>query len=72
MPSTLFPQKDNDLQTLWNIYRSGGNPAAVLNQIVGSNPSLQNIMRSGNLKDTFYQMCNERGVNPDSILNQFR
>lgn len=30
------------------------------------------IRSGGNMKERFYKMCDEKGVNPDDILAQFK
>lgn len=44
------------------------------NELIRMNPQLQNIlnMYNGNAKQAFYDMCKQRGVDPESILSQFR
>ncbi len=52
------------------LYKKMKNP----NEILKENPQLQNIlnMYNGNAKQAFYDMCRQRGVDPESILSQFR
>ena len=57
--------------------QSGGNPQQLINQIVNQNPKFKNIMNNINgkdpnqLKDMFYSMCKEKGINPQDIAKQY-
>lgn len=60
------------IKRMMNILQTAQNPQAALQQIAQQNPMIANIMQSGDLKSTFYRMCEEKGVNPDDILNQLK
>lgn len=44
------------------------------NTIIKNNPQLQTIlaMYNGDAKTAFYSLCKQKGVNPETILNQLR
>lgn len=44
------------------------------NTIIRNNPQLQTIlaMYNGDAKTAFYSLCKQKGVNPETILNQLR
>ena len=57
--------------------KAAGNPQMFFNQMIGQNPQLKQVMdyvnaNGGDPKAAFYKMAQERGVNPDDILNQLR
>ena len=61
------------MQTL----KSVGNPQMMLNQMMGQNPQIKQVMdyvnaNGGDPKTAFYRLAEEKGVNPDDILNQLR
>lgn len=62
------------IKRMMGMYRAAQNPQAVLQQMAQQNPMVGQIMQMsrGNLKDTFYQMCQQQGVNPDDVLNQLK
>lgn len=60
----------NPISQMWNMYKTAQNPQAVLNNVIAQNPMLKQIVGNGNPKETFYAMCSQRGVDPDSILSQ--
>lgn len=69
--------KNNPLMNIVKMIQSGGNPQQLINQIVNQNPNLKNIMNNINgkdtnqLKDMFYSMCKEKGINPQDIAKQY-
>lgn len=60
------------IKRMMNMLQTAQNPQAALQQLAQQNPMIANIMHSGDLKSTFYRMCEEKGVNPDDILNQLK
>ena len=50
------------------------NPQAMANQMLNSNPQLQNVIRmaGGNPEQAFKTMCKQYNVNPDEIMNMLR
>lgn len=84
MLSLLSPQSASPMQSspdvsgavnLYKAYKAASNPAAALQQMVAQNPVLSQIsqMQQGgaNMEQTFYAMCRQQGVDPQSILSQF-
>ena len=62
---------------LMQTVKAAGNPQMMLNQMMGQNPQLKQVMdyvnaNGGDPKAAFYKMAQERGVNPDDILSQLR
>lgn len=56
------------ISNLVRLFKSGGNPAALLN----GNPQLAGIMSAMSGKDpqkVFYDECKRQNINPDDILN---
>lgn len=62
----------SQIKNMMNMIQTAQNPQAALQQIAQQNPMIANIMQSGDLKGTFYKMCEQKGVNPDDILNQLK
>ena len=53
------------------------NPQLALQQLMSNNPSVKQAVEyinsnGGNPKDAFYKLAEEKGINPDSILNSLR
>lgn len=63
------------LRNVYNMIRQAQNPQMLLNNLASQNPQLAQAMqmcKSGNPKDIFYKMCEQRGINPEDILNQLK
>ena len=57
--------------------RAAKDPMAAINQMSVNNPQLQQVMQvvqqnGGNAKAAFYQMAQQRGVDPNTILSQLK
>lgn len=65
---------NNPLVQLINTMRNGGNPDALVQQLLRNNPQAQQIV-AGKTPDQLMQvaenMCRERGTNIDEVLRQF-
>ena len=65
---------NNPVVQLINTMRGGGNPDALVQQMLGNNPQLQQIV-AGKSPDQLMQvaenMCRERGTSVDAVLKQF-
>lgn len=63
------------IKQMMNTLRGTQNPQAILQQVAQQNPQMAQIMQmcqGKNPQDVFYQMCNQRGINPNDILNALR
>lgn len=62
------------IKRMMNMLKSIQNPQAAINTLAKENPAIANIiqMSNGDLKGTFYKMCQEKGVNPDDIIKQLQ
>lgn len=60
---------------MMNTFRAAKNKDAALNLLAQQNPQIGGILRlcgPGGLKNSFYQMCREQGVNPEDVLRQLQ
>ena len=65
---------NNPIVQLINTMKNGGNPDAIVQQIMQQNPQLQQIAAGKTpqqLMQTAENMCRERGVNMDDVLRSF-
>ena len=65
------------IKNTMNLLKNSGNPQALFSQMISQNPQMKQVMdyvnqNGGNAKDAFYKMANEKGVNPDDILNMLK
>lgn len=54
---------------------SAQNPQAVLQMLAQKNPQMAQVMQlvgGRNPQEVFYELCRQKGVNPDDILNQLK
>ena len=70
---TIPPQ----IRQMMQMVRSAGNPQAMIGQLMQNNPQMQQAMdlikASGNdLKRAFYALAEQKGIDPNSILDQLK
>lgn len=70
---TIPPQ----IKQMMQMIRSAGNPQAMINQMMMTNPQIKQAMdfvkASGvDPKAAFYRLAEQRGINPQDILNQLK
>lgn len=53
--------------------KATNNPQQMVNQMMSNNPQVQQIINQyGDPKTAFYKVAEEKGINPDEILNLFK
>lgn len=57
--------------------RNSPDPNAAMQQMINTNPQLQNIMNyiqanGGDARTAFYNLAAQKGINPNNILNQLK
>ena len=67
----------NEAVELNKTVQQASNPNAIMNKLIQSNPRLKmayNMVQQsgGNAKTLFYQLAQQKGIDPNSILNQLR
>lgn len=72
-----FPVNNNlaPLKNMMSMLQAAQNPQAALNMLAEKNPQISEVMRlvqGRNPQEVFYEMCKQRGINPDDILNQLK
>lgn len=65
------------IKNMMNAVRSASNPQAMLSQMMQSNPQMQQVMQlvsqsGGDAQRAFYTLAQQRGVDPNEILNMLR
>ena len=70
---TIPPQ----IRQMMQMVRSAGNPQAMIGQLMQNNPQMQQAMElikaSGNdPKRAFYALAEQKGIDPNSILDQLK
>lgn len=75
--SGFAPQNANlgQIRHIMQMLNGAQNPQAVLQQVAKKNPQVAQVMQmlqGRNPQEVFYAMCQQRGVNPNDILNQLK
>lgn len=74
MTNNIPNQQMNDLRSMYQLFKSKGNPMVLFNQIAQRNPKMNPILgmlnQGQNPQQIFYNLCKQQGVDPQSILNQ--
>lgn len=71
----LNPQSIRQLKGMAQLMQASHNPQQLLASMANGNPQLHNIMdlcKGKSAKDVFYDTCKQRGIDPESIISQFR
>ena len=58
-------------------FKCAGNPQAMLNQMLQTNPQMKQAMdfvkaSGGDPKAAFYRLAEQKGINPQAILDQLK
>ena len=64
----------NPMFQLINTMRAGGNPQVLIQQMLGSNPQLQQVVAGKSpqqIMQTAETMCRERGISVNDVLKQY-
>ena len=64
-----------ELKNMAHMVKTMSNPQAAIAQLSKQNPALQQVMDMCNGRDpqqVFYDMCKQRGIDPNTILNQLQ
>lgn len=71
----LNKQAIQSVKRMMNTFKSAQNQSAALQMMAQQNPQIGGILRlcsPGGLKNSFYQMCREQGVNPEDVIRQLQ
>lgn len=74
---TSLPSNIQQIKNMMNMLRSSNNPQALLQNMIQQNPQMKNVMdiiqqNGGDPKTAFYNLANQRGVNPNEILEMLK
>ena len=65
------------IKNMLGMVRSANNPQAMMNMLAQSNPNLKQAMdlvqqSGGDPQKAFYSLCQQRGVDPNTILDALK
>lgn len=67
----------SQIKNMMNMIRSAGNPQLMLQQMAQNNPQLRQVMNlinqsGGDPKAAFYKLAQEKGIDPQQILDMLK
>lgn len=77
MMQQIAMSRINPIKNLMGIVRGSGNPMMAINQMAGSNPAIRQALdyvnaNGGDARAAFYKLAQERGIDPNSILDMLK
>lgn len=63
------------IKNMANMLKLSQNPNQMMQSLMQSNPQMAQVMQlvqGKNPQEVFYAMCKEKGIDPNSILNQLK
>ena len=74
---TQLPPIMGQIKNIMTMVKMSQDPTAMINGLIQSNPQFQQAIEyinanGGDPKAAFYKMAEEKGVDPDEILNMLR
>lgn len=72
-----MPGNLRQIKGMMDMVRTAGNPQAMLSQMMQQNPQMKQVMDAvnqygGDPKKAFYGLCEQKGVDPNEILNMLK
>ena len=66
-----------NIKNMVNMIRGAQNPQAMMNQLLNNNPNTRQVMdlinaAGGDPQKAFYQLAEQKGINPEEILNMLK
>lgn len=73
----LLPNNLSQIKQMMQTINSASNQQIALQNAVNSNPQMKQVMNliqqnGGDPKQTFYKLAQQRGINPDEIINMLK
>lgn len=63
------------LNNMLQLFKNSKNPQSLLEHMASQNPAMQEVMQMCKGKDpqtVFFELCKQKGVNPNEILSQIQ
>lgn len=66
---------NNNILNMFSAVRNAQNPNAMIQSLMQTNPQVKQVMDvvnqyGGNAKQAFYAMAQQKGIDPNTIINQ--
>ena len=77
LQGTGNPAGLGQIRQMMDAVRSSGNPSAMISQLAQGSPQLRSVLQlvqqaGGDPKKAFYDLAQQKGVDPDEILGMLR
>lgn len=77
IPNNNVMQNIQNIKNMMNMFNTSQNPQQAMQQLAMQNPQINQIMQmaqstGGNLEQLFKNMCQQQGIDPNTIINQLR
>ena len=72
-----LPPQMQRIKQMYKMLQNAKNPQGIMQQIIAQNPMMNQLQQivnqyGGNPKDAFYKMAQEKGIDPNAILNALK
>lgn len=73
----LLPSNLNQIKQMANMFKNAKNPQMLIQNMMMQNPQMKQVMdfinqNGGDAKSAFYKLADQRGVDPNEILNMLK
>ena len=77
MMQMLMGNNLSQVKQMWGMLKNAGNPQALFRQMMANNPQMQEIQKmidqnGGDPKTAFYKLAQDKGVDPNEIINALK
>ena len=72
-----LPSNLNQIKQMGNMFKNAKNPQMLIQNMMMQNPQMKQVMdfinqNGGDAKSAFYKLADQRGVDPNEILNMLK
>ena len=72
-----MPPQMQRLKGMMNLFRSGGNPQAMVQNMLATSPQASTVMNlvnqhGGDARSAFYDLAKQKGVDPEQFLSMLQ
>ena len=72
-----LPSNLNQIKQMVNMFKNAKNPQMLIQNMMMQNPQMKQVMdfinqNGGDAKSAFYKLADQRGVDPNEILNMLK
>lgn len=77
MGNQLLPNNISQIKNMMNLFKGAKNPQQMLMNMANQNPQMRQVMNliqnsNKSPKDLFYEMAQQKGIDPNQIINMLQ